>query len=145
MNIEQRNQQIVSYINQLINRLSTKYSNMNFDSVANNAISSFTLMSGTFEEIKIQIDKSFAIVEQNIKMENKDNFEMTDEELQLYEQLKAENLAKRNAMKLYGAKKLQLSNSYNFDNRGYINFLVIMGIILTVIVTLIIIVCNVIL
>lgn len=154
MDNEVRNREIVEYINKLVNDLTVKFPNMNFSNVRDNAISAFTSMSGDFDTIKVQIDASFAKAVQNMnsveqvnakEMDSVDSFEMTPEETTMYQQLKQENLAKRNAMGLNNGKKLVLERPNDLNNRGYINFLIIMGIVLVVLVALIVVVCNVLL
>lgn len=154
MDNEVRNREIVDYINKLVNDLTVKFPNMNFSNVRDNAISAFTSMSGDFDTIKVQIDASFAKAVQNMnsveqvnakEMDSVDSFEMTPEETTMYQQLKQENLAKRNAMGLNNGKKLVLERPNDLNNRGYINFLIIMGIVLVVLVALIVVVCNVLL
>ena len=154
MDNEVRNREIVEYINRLVNDLTVKFPNMNFSNVRDNAISAFTSMSGDFDTIKVQIDASFAKAVQNMnsveqvnakEMDSVDSFEMTPEETTMYQQLKQENLAKRNAMGLNNGKKLVLERPNDLNNRGYINFLIIMGIVLVVLVALIVVVCNVLL
>lgn len=151
MDNEVRNREIVEYINKLVNDLTVKFPNMNFNNVRDNAISAFTSMSGDFDTIKVQIDESFAKAVQNMnsveqvnakEMDSVDSFEMTPEETTMYQQLKQENLAKRNAMGLNNGKKLVLERPNDLNNRGYINFLIIMGIVLVVLVALIVVVCN---
>lgn len=149
MDNEVRNREIIGYINMLVDDLIVKFPNMNFENVRDNAISSFITMNGDFNSIKEQIDASFAKAIHNMSLGKQDNnkeqdsFEMTSEEAMVYQQLKQENLAKRNAMGLNNVKKLVLERPNDFNNRGYINFLVIMGIVLVVLVTLIVLVCNV--
>lgn len=154
MNNEERNRKIVEYINKLVNDLTVKFPNMNFNNVRDNAISAFTSMNGDFDAIKGQIDASFAKAVQNMSSVEQDNvkesdsidsFEMTPEETAMYQQLKQENLARRNAMGLNNGKKLVLERPNDLNNRGYINFLIIMGIVLVVLVALIVVVCNVLL
>lgn len=154
MDNEVRNREIVEYINKLVNDLTVKFPNMNFNNVRDNAISAFTSMNGDFDAIKVQVDASFAKAVQNMNSvqqvnakepDSRDSFEMTPEEAAIYQQLKQENLARRNAMGLNNGKKLVLERSNYLSDRGYINFLVIMGIVLVVLVALIVVVCNVLL
>ncbi len=154
MDNEVRNREIVEYINKLVNDLTVKFPNMNFNNVRDNAIAAFTSMNGDFAAIKGQIDASFAKAVQNMSSveqvnvkgsDSIDSFEMTSEEAAMYQQLKQENLARRNAMGLNNGKKLVLERPNDLNNRGYINFLIIMGIVLVALVALIVVVCNVLL
>lgn len=144
MDNQLRNNEIVEYVNKLINELSSEYPNMNFNNVRDNAIITYTRMDGTFETIKSHIDADFTKAIQNMKGKetSDDIFEMTSDELQIYQQLKQENLVKKNSMGLNNAKKLVLDKPTRPSNGGYISFLIIMGIVLTVIVALVILVCN---
>lgn len=154
MSNELRNKEIIEYIDGLVNALAQKYPNMNFSNVRNNAVAAFTKMDGDFDTIKIQIDASFARAIQNMNLgeakvsrekSTGESFEMTPEEQTIYQQLKQENLEKRKAMGLDNAKKLVLQKPNDFNNNGYVNFLIIMGIVVVVLVALIVVVCNVLL
>lgn len=154
MNSELRNREIIEYIDKLVSGLTQKYPNMSFSNVRNNAVAAFTKMDGDFETIKVQIDASFSSAIQNMNLGEAqerreqpvdESFEMTPEEQTLYQQLKQENLEKRKAMSLGNAKKLVLQKTNEFNNNGYVNFLIIMGIVLIVLVVLIVVVCNVLL
>lgn len=142
------NEEIVKYIDELVNELNVKYPSMDFQNVRVQAIKAFGSMSGPIEEIKIQIKNAFLNAENNIKNsvqtvpKKEDSFELTREEQMVYEQLKQESIQKRNAMGLNNGKKLVL-NRNNYENRGYISLFIILGIVLAVVVSLVVIVCNV--
>lgn len=149
MNNEIRDKKIISYIDLLINELNGKYPNMDFTNVRNNAILTFSKMSGSFEEIKALIDESFAIAVSKIKVSEEavqsisNSFEMTPEEEVVYQQLKQDSLVKRDKLGLNSSKKLVLKNNNNSFNNGYISFLIVLIVVLVVVVSLIVIVCNV--
>ncbi len=147
MNSEQI--KIVEYIDKWISDLKAKYPDMNFDNVRDGAINSFAKSSEPFEFIKARIDEVFTSAERNmggikqVMTKSEESFKMTPHEQEIYGQLKQEILSKREAMGLSNAKKLTLERPNNFDNRGYISFFIIMGIVLAFVVALIVVVCNV--
>ena len=86
----------------------------------------------------------------NLKKSNKngnlysiDNFVMYNEEIRIYNQLKQINLDKKKSMGLDNSKKLVLSKSGISSNSGYINFVVILCIVLGILVALVVLVCNI--
>ncbi len=147
MNSEQT--KIIEYIDKWIADLKVNHPDMNFDSVRTSAINSFAKSNEPLEFIKGRIDETFINAERNIgsvkqvSSNNEESFKMSSYEQEVYGQLKQEIKAKREAMGLNNVRKLTLERPSNFDNRGYISFFIIMGVVLAFVVALIVIVCNV--
>lgn len=149
MEREERNKAIVDYIDLLINKLGSQYWDKDFTMLRSKAIEIFCNMEGTIEELQPQIESSFVNMISDIdaeKANGKENFSMTNEEKEIYESIKQENVVKRETMGFNNVKKLLFKpKDKHKNNGGYISLLAILGIVIIVVVLLTVIVCNVLL
>ncbi len=149
MEREERNKAIVEYIDLLINKLGSQYWDKDFSMVRSKSIEIFCNMEGTIEELQPQIESSFINMISDIdaeKAKQADNFSLTNEEQKVYETIKQENVAKREALGLNNVKKLLFKRKdKSKSNGGYISLLAVLGIVIIVVVLLTVIVCNVLL
>lgn len=149
MDINERNNKIVAYIDSIVNNLVAQYPNMNFAPVRDNAVNAFCSMNGSFEQLVPQINVSFDTMVKTMQTQmlaqqqvqqmqpvNREPFKMSAQEMEVYAQLKKESLDKKEAMGLNDSKKLVLEKKE--DNSGFISFFGILTFVVIVVTVLIV-------
>lgn len=134
---------IVKYIDYKVSTLSPQYPNVDFKLLRENAIQSFSGRTEPLEVLKQYIDAAFmnAIDKLDKKEEVvEEPFVMTPQEERIYEELKQESIARRNAMGLNNSKRLTFENNGMNSNKGLINHLGIIIFVALAVITLLLVV-----
>lgn len=138
---------IVEYIDYKVSSLSSQYTTIDFKVLRENAIQSFSSRTEPLEILKQYIDAAFMNAIDKLNKEEKvteESFVMSPEEEHAYQELKQESLERKNMMGINNHKKLVLENSAINSNKGLINQLGIIILVVLAVVALLLVVWKVI-